>query len=102
VSVLVTVVDEVARRTAAAAGEPAGTYAEAARSKAVQARVQAAIDALNATLPQYETIKRFTVLERDFAQETGELTPTLKVKRKFATERYQAHIDAMYDGDGTV
>jgi long-chain acyl-CoA synthetase len=102
VSVLLTVVEDVAKRTAAAAGEPAGTYAEAARSKAVQRRVQAAIDGLNATLPQYETIKRFTILERDFAQETGELTPTLKVKRKVATQRYQAQIDAMYDGDSST
>jgi long-chain acyl-CoA synthetase len=99
VSVLLTAVEDVAKRVAAGAGEPAATYAEAARSKAVRAKVQAAIDALNATLPQYETIKRFTVLERDFSQETGELTPTLKVKRKAATQKFKAQIDAMYDGE---
>ncbi|GAC1347602.1 MAG: AMP-dependent synthetase/ligase [Myxococcales bacterium] len=99
VSVLLTVADEPARKAAAAAGQPASTYAEAAASGAVRAKVQAAIDGLNATLPQYETIKRFTILPRDFAQETGELTPTLKVKRKACTQKYKAQIDAMYDGE---
>jgi long-chain acyl-CoA synthetase len=94
-----TVSEEPAKKVAAAAGQPAGTYAEAAASKAVRERVQGAIDALNATLPQYETIKRFTILPRDFSQETGELTPTLKVKRKFCTQKYKAQIDAMYDGE---
>ena len=81
VSVLVTVVEAEAKKVAAAAGEAAGSFAEAARSKAVNQRVQQAVDKLNLTLPSYETIKRFHILDRDFAQETGELTPTLKVKR---------------------
>ena len=62
-------------------------------------KIQEAVDRVNATLPSYETIKRFTVLERDFSQETGELTPTLKVKRKVATQKYKKQIDAMYDGE---
>jgi long-chain acyl-CoA synthetase len=96
VSVLVTVVDEQARKIAAAAGEPAGTAAEAARSKAVRARVQAAIDEVNARLPSFSTVKRLTILERDFSQETGELTPSLKVKRKACTDKYRAEIERMY------
>jgi long-subunit acyl-CoA synthetase (AMP-forming) len=36
------------------------------------------------------------VLPNDFTQETGELTPTLKVKRKFATQKYQQAIDQLY------
>src|SRR5512133_3673308 len=92
VAVLVTVVDEQARKVAAAAGEPAATTADAARSKAVRARVQAAIDHVNARLPSFSTVKRFTILERDFSQETGELTPSLKVKRKACTEKYKAEI----------
>ena len=94
VSVLVTVVEAEAKKLAGAA-----TYAEAARSPQVKAKVQEAIDKLNQTLPSYETVKRFTVLERDFSQETGEMTPTLKVKRKAATQKYQKEIDAMYDGE---
>ena len=99
VSVLVTVVEEVAKKTAAALGEAAGTYKEASQSKAVKQKIQAAVDKLNATLPSYETVKRFHILDRDFTQETGELTPTLKVKRKAATQKFKAQIDGMYDGE---
>jgi long-chain acyl-CoA synthetase len=99
VSVLVTVVEDQAKKVASEAGEPAAAYRDAALSKAVRAKVQEAIDRLNSTLPSYETVKRFTILERDFSLETGELTPTLKVKRKAATQRYKPQIDAMYDGE---
>ncbi|HUJ29488.1 MAG TPA: AMP-dependent synthetase/ligase [Myxococcales bacterium] len=94
VAVLVTVVEAEAKKLSGAA-----TYAEAARSPSVKAKIQDVIDKLNTTLPSYETIKRFTVLERDFSQETGEMTPTLKVKRKAATQKYKREIDAMYDGE---
>ncbi len=94
VSVLVTVVEAEAKKAAGT-----DSYAEATKSAAVMQKVQEAIDKLNATLPSYETIKRFTILERDFAQETGELTPTLKVKRKAATQKFKKEIDAMYDGE---
>ncbi len=94
VSVLVTVVEVEAIKAANAA-----TYAEAAKSEAVKARVQDAIDKVNATLPSYETIKRFVILDRDFSQEHGELTPTLKVKRKACTVKFKKEIDSMYDGE---
>jgi long-chain acyl-CoA synthetase len=94
VSVLVTVVEAEARKLSGAS-----SYAEAARSPAVRQAVQEAIDKVNATLPSYETIKRFSILDRDFSQETGEMTPTLKVKRKLATQRFKKEIDAMYDGE---
>src|SRR5437764_10451621 len=94
VSVLVTVVEAEATKLSGAS-----SYAEATRSPAVRQGVQEAFDRVNATLPSYETIKRFTILDRDFSQETGELTPTLKVKRKLATQRFKKEIDAMYDGE---
>jgi long-chain acyl-CoA synthetase len=94
VSVLVTVVEAEAKKVSGAAAA-----AEAAKSEAVKQKVQTAIDQVNATLPSYETIKRFTILEHDFTQESGELTPTLKVKRKAATQKYKKEIDAMYDGE---
>ena len=99
VSVLVTVAEDQAKKTASESGEPAGTYRDAAASKTVRKRVEEAIGRVNSTLPSYETIKRFTILERDFSLETGELTPTMKVKRKNATQKYKAEIDAMYDGE---
>jgi long-chain acyl-CoA synthetase len=62
----------------------------------VIARVQQAIDAVNAKQASYSTIKRFAIVPNDFTQETGELTPTLKVKRKVVSQKYQAMLDAFY------
>jgi len=51
------------------------------------------------SLGQVERIKKFTLLENEFSQETGEITPTMKVKRKFVQAKYKDLIDAMYDED---
>ena len=59
--------------------------------------LQRGVDAVNAHLAQYETIKRFVVLPGDFSVEGGELTPTQKVKRKAVSEKYAAEIAALYD-----
>ena len=99
VSVLVTVAEDRAKQVAAEAGEPAASYRDAATSKAVRAKVQEAIDRMNATLPSYETVKRFTILDRELSLESGELTPSLKVKRKTATQEFKTQIDAMYDSE---
>ena len=62
----------------------------------VKARIQQAVDAMNAKQASYATIKKFVILENDFTQERGELTPTLKVKRKVVTERYKKVLDGLY------
>ena len=59
-------------------------------------RAHEAIDEANAQLARYESIKRFSVLPVEFSQETGELTPTLKVKRKIVGAKYKEQIDRMY------
>ena len=61
--------------------------------------VQETIVRMNATLPSYETVKRFTILDRELSLESGELTPSLKVKRKTATQEFKTQIDAMYDSE---
>jgi long-chain acyl-CoA synthetase len=58
--------------------------------------VQGFVDQLNAGLNRWETIKRFTVLERDLTVDEGELTPSLKLRRKMVVERYGREIDALY------
>jgi long-chain acyl-CoA synthetase len=93
-SAIVTLNDENARKWAAEHGVAAGAPLHAA--PAVIARVQQAIDAVNARQASYSTIKKFAIAPKDFTQETGELTPTLKVKRKVVTQKYQALLDSFY------
>jgi long-chain acyl-CoA synthetase len=62
----------------------------------VLAAVQAAVDATNDRFARIEQIKRFAVLDHDFTQAGGELTPTLKVKRAAVYERYRSEINALY------
>jgi long-chain acyl-CoA synthetase len=65
-------------------------------SRELRAKIQQAIDALNARQASYSTIKRFAILPKDFTIESGELTPTLKVKRKLCTQRYKDILDGFY------
>jgi len=60
-------------------------------------KVQAHLDRMNAKYAQVEQIKRFAILDHDFSQETGELTPTLKVKRNVVYEQYAALFDGLYE-----
>jgi len=64
----------------------------------VSSLIQPRVDALNATLGSWETIKYFSLLPRAFNEEEGEITPTLKIKRRIINRRYQAQIDSMYRG----
>jgi long-chain acyl-CoA synthetase len=58
--------------------------------------IDAEIKRFNSQLPSYSTIKRFRILPVDFSQDTGELTPSLKVKRKFVTKKYWDLLEEMY------
>ena len=62
----------------------------------VLAQVQAEIDQVNAKLTRVCQVRKFTILPNTLTVEAGELTPTLKVKRKVVMERQRALIDAMY------
>jgi long-chain acyl-CoA synthetase len=71
--------------------------AELAQRDEVQAMVQEAVTGVNGRVGPVEQIKKFTVLPHDLSQETGELTPTLKVKRNVVYEKYATALDAMYE-----
>jgi long-chain acyl-CoA synthetase len=62
----------------------------------VRARIQQSIDALNGRQASYSSIKKFAILPRELTQEAGEITPTLKVKRKVVSERYRHILDGFY------
>ena len=65
-------------------------------SAEVLAAVQSAVDEVNRDLARVETVKKFHVLPRAFSIETGELTPTLKVKRNVVYRNFSSEIEAMY------
>ncbi len=50
----------------------------------------------NSQLSSFETIKQFAILPQDFSVESGELTPSLKVKRRVCDERYRDTLEALY------
>jgi long-chain acyl-CoA synthetase len=93
-SALVTLNEESARKWATENGVPAG--APLHQDPRVVARIQRSVDALNAKQASYSTIKRFEILPKDFTQDAGELTPTLKVKRKLVSQKYQKLLDSFY------
>jgi long-chain acyl-CoA synthetase len=65
-----------------------------------RAAIQRLLDDMNAELGSWERIKFFQLLAHDFSEEKGEITPTLKVKRRVVQERYREQIEHMYSGKG--
>ncbi len=68
-----------------------------AAEPAVVAEVAAAVERVNRTLAPYETIKRHAILDYELSEAGGELTPSLKVKRRVLEERHAAILDGFYD-----
>ncbi len=67
-----------------------------AREPAVRELIQTELDRANAKYAQVEQVKKFAILDHDLSQATGELTPTLKVKRNVVNEKYADVFDALY------
>ena len=63
---------------------------------ALRAELQRSVDAVNAEVSRVVQIKRFAVLPQDWTSDTGELTPTLKVRRQVVLEKYATEVDALY------
>ena len=72
------------------------TLSEGVDSEGAQVAVQRAVDEVNSDLSRYEQIKRFRILPRDFTLEAGEVTPTLKLKRRVCLEHFADEIEALY------
>jgi long-chain acyl-CoA synthetase len=72
------------------------SYAEIIGSESCKEMVSGYVDQLNQRLNRWETIKKHIILDHDLTVESGELTPSMKVKRKVVETNYQAEIDALY------
>ena len=70
---------------------------ELCRDKRINRMLMDRIDTLQQQLAHYEQVKRFTLLPHAFSMERGELTNTLKIKRRVLNENYKAEIDKMYE-----
>jgi long-chain acyl-CoA synthetase len=85
---LITLDEEAARKLV-----PDGDLAAA---EPIRAAIQAQVDRANEALARVEQIKKFTILSRQFGIDTGELTPTMKIKRKVVATNFASEIEAMY------
>ena len=98
-SALVTIDPEAGEAWAAANGEDPGALHTSSK---LRESIQAHVDEMNSHFARVEQIKKFTILERNFSVEDGELTPTLKVKRAKVNDHFADEIEAMYSDGGSA
>jgi len=96
---LLTLAPEEIVAWAAKQGIPDRSVEALSRNPGVLQLIRGRVDEVNRGLASFEQVKKFAVLETDFSQETGELTPTLKVRRKVVVEKYGRILDDLYGKD---
>jgi long-chain acyl-CoA synthetase len=94
---LVTLDPEAMQTWAQEHGMADRSYAEVVASPEARQMVTECVAALNARLNRWETVKRWRLLDHDLTVEAGELTPSMKVRRKAVESRYRDEIAGMYD-----
>ena len=70
---------------------------EPATHPQIHTLIESRVTQLNQRLASYESVKKFVIAPSDFTPESGELTPTLKIKRKAVTRKYQTQLDQLYE-----
>jgi long-chain acyl-CoA synthetase len=98
VTALITLDEEATMKWAAGKGMNGKSYGEVVRTEQVKQLISPFIDEVNKSLAKYETVKQFQILPRDLSVDAGELTPSLKVKRKVVEKKYAELLDKMYEG----
>jgi len=96
VTALITLDEEALRTWASHRGMSDRSYEELVTSPEALEMVQQSIDELNAKLSRWETVKKFRILPTDLTVEDGDLTPSLKVKRRAVEHKHADLLDAMY------
>jgi len=86
-----------------AAGSAATTVQEAAECSKFVAMIQAGVDQYNKrSVSRAQHVQKFYVVREEFSVDGGELTPTMKLKRKIVNEKYSSQIEAMYGGEVAI
>ena len=98
VTALVTLDEETAMKWAKDHGHNGKSYAEVVQDPALKEAITPYFAEVNKSLAKYETVKQFQILPKDLSIEEGELTPSLKVKRKVVEKKYATLLDKMYAG----
>jgi long-chain acyl-CoA synthetase len=96
VTAIITLDPEAVTQWANHHGMEGSTYSEVVTSKSMRETVDGYVKELNARLNRWEQIKKFVVLDHDLTIESGELTPSLKVKRRVVETHYRDVLDSMY------
>jgi long-chain acyl-CoA synthetase len=97
-SALITLNEEHVRAWARQNGLEQKSLEELAADPRVHALIQSAISELNAGLPRHESIQKFALLPAEFSVESGELTPSLKIRRRFVEQKHAALLASFYEG----
>lgn len=95
-TMLITIDEESIMRWADDAGLYNIPYQELVKKDHISQIIQPYINLLNEGLASYETVKKFAILPAEFSVETGELTPSMKVKRKVVEQQYKHVLDGFY------
>jgi long-chain acyl-CoA synthetase len=95
---LITLNEAEVRAWAREAGLGDKPFSELAEDPRVRALIQSAVRELNAVLPRHEAIKKFALLPTEFSVDSGELTPSLKLKRRLVEQRYAPLLASLYEG----
>ncbi|OUC97258.1 AMP-dependent synthetase/ligase [Streptosporangium minutum] len=96
VAAIITLDPEALEQWKGANGKAGATLADLSTDPAILAEVQKAVDRANRSVSKPEQIKKFAVLDSDISEESGHLTPTLKVKRNIVMRDFAKHIDSLY------
>lgn len=96
IACLITLDDEALPAWQSEHGKDGMSRADLTRDAELQAEIQSAVDKANKAVSKAESIRRFTILETDFTEEGGQMTPTLKLKRAVIMDEFSADVEQLY------